>query len=285
MLTVLESIKLSEEYLLKKGIESARINAELLLAGVLGCKRLDLYLKFDQPLSEKEKSVYREYIARRGKREPLQYILGEVEFFGLRLKVNDSVLIPRPETELLVEYILYNTDKENNSRVLDIGSGSGNISIALAKNLPDAKIFGIDVSLGAIEIANQNAILNDVTNNVNFVQADVLNELPTEIKIKYDLIVSNPPYVSSNEFETLQPEIKEYEPNIAVTDYDDGLKFYRRISEIASELLKENGKIYFELAEGQSEDVRKILEEYKFKNIIIKKDYSDIDRIISGELK
>ncbi len=285
MLTVLESIKLSEEYLLKKGIESARINAELLLAGVLGCKRLDLYLKFDQPLSEKEKSVYREYIVRRGKREPLQYILGEVEFFGLKLKVNESVLIPRPETELLIEYILGNTDKESNSRVLDIGSGSGNISIALAKNLPNARIFGIDISLGAIEIAKQNAILNDVTNNVNFIQADVLNELPTEIKIKYDLIVSNPPYVSRNEFETLQPEIKEYEPNIAVTDYDDGLKFYRRISEIANELLKENGKIYFELAEGQSEDVRKILEKYKFKNIEIKRDFSGIDRIISGELK
>ncbi len=285
MLTVLESIKLSEEYLLKKGIESARINAELLLADVLDCKRLDLYLKFDQPLSEKEKSIYREYIARRGKREPLQYILGEVEFFGVKLKVNNSVLIPRPETELLVEYILNNTKKAKEVRVLDIGCGSGNISIALAKNLPNAKVTGIDISAKAIELAKENAIINGVRNNIDFVEADIMNELPSNVIINYDLIVSNPPYVSTKEFENLQPEIKEYEPEIAVTDFEDGLKFYRRISEKAKELLKENGKVYFELAEGQSKDVSKILERHGFENILIKKDYNGIDRIISGERK
>lgn len=284
MLTVLESIKLSEEYLQKKGIESPRINAELLLAGILNCNRLDLYLKFDQPLSEKEKTLYRNYIARRGKKEPLQYILGKVDFFGLKLKVNNSVLIPRPETELLVEYILNDLNSNEEISVLDIGSGSGNISIALAKSLPHAEITGMDISNAAIEIAKQNAKINDITENINFIQADIFLELPNGIKKKYDVIVSNPPYVSVEEFETLQSEIKDYEPSIAVTDYEDGLKFYKRIIELSGGLLNSGGKIYFELAEGQSGKVHEILQKYNFKNIKIKKDYSGIDRIISGVL-
>ncbi len=283
MLTVLESITLSEDYLKKKGIESARVNAELLLADILNCKRLDLYLKFDQPLSEKEINKYREYISRRGKNEPLQYILGKVEFYGLTLKVDRSVLIPRPETELLVELILEETDKESVLNILDIGCGSGNISLALAKDLPLAKITGADISPEAISLARENAKMNNITGNVEFIEVDIFNDVSGKVPGKFDIIVSNPPYVSKNDFEKLQPEIKNYEPQGAVTDFSDGYSFYRRIINLANELLKPSGKLYFEVAEGQSGNIKNLLEENNFVNISVKKDFAGIERIISGE--
>ncbi len=284
MLTVLESIKLSEEYLKKKGVEEARVNAELLLAGILDCKRLDLYLKFDQPLSEKEISKYREFIARRGKFEPLQYILGKVEFFGIPLKVNNSVLIPRPETELLVETILEDVEENQSIRVLDIGCGSGNISLALADKLNNPEITGIDISQSAISLAKENAELLGLSGKVEFKQIDIFENVIEKLEWKFDIIVSNPPYVKISDYETLQPEIKDFEPKTAVTDFADGFSFYKRISEIANDLLKGKGKVYFEIAEGQSETVGQILEKNKFLNIKIIKDLSGIDRIIFGEL-
>ena len=198
MLTVLESIKLSTEYLQKKGIESPRINAELLLANILNCKRLDLYLKFDQPLKEGEINLYREFISRRGKFEPLQYITGTVEFFGLEFKVNKSVLIPRPETEILVETIIDSAEKKENIDILDIGTGSGNIAIAVAKNLPNSKICAIDNNSEALQIAKDNAKLNSVEDRIEFMNDSILNGIIRSAK-KYDIIVSNPPYVSIQE--------------------------------------------------------------------------------------
>ena len=153
MITVLEVIKLSTEYLQNKGVESPRANAEILLADILNCKRLDLYLSFDKPLADNEVKNYREAIRKRGLRIPLQYIVGNVEFFGLKFIVNENVLIPRPETELLVEQIINETDKSLNIKILDIGVGSGNISLSLLKNLPNANVVAIDISEKAIEVA------------------------------------------------------------------------------------------------------------------------------------
>ncbi len=283
MLTVLDSIKLSEEYLQKKEIEAPRINAELLLADILSCKRLDLYLKFDQPLKQNEIQKYREYISRRGKGEPLQYIIEKVEFYGMNLRVNSSVLIPRPETEILVETIIEENKDNANLNILDIGCGSGNISIALAKNLNNAKIFAIDISEEALLLAKENAKELDVLDLIQFFRGDIFHNNLKEISSNFDLIVSNPPYVSKQDFKNLQTEIKEYEPDIAVTDFADGLKYYRKISEIGSDLLKHGGKIYFEIAMGQSEDVKNILKKNNFKNILSKKDYSGVERIILGE--
>ena len=163
MITVLESINLSTQYLSEKGIESPRTNAELLLANIIGCKRLELYLSFDRPLGETELQKYREQIKRRGRFEPLQYITGKVEFYGLELKVNPSVLIPRPETELLVENILNQFSKEKEPIILDIGCGSGNIAIALAANLPAAKITSTDVSAEALKVAEENSERHNVS--------------------------------------------------------------------------------------------------------------------------
>jgi release factor glutamine methyltransferase len=284
MITVLDVIKLSTDYLQKKGVESPRANAEILLADILKCKRLELYLSFDKPLAENEVQIYREAIRKRGLRVPLQYIVGYVEFYGLKLIVNENVLIPRPETELLVEKIINESDKTANLRILDIGSGSGNISIAIAKNIPNSTIFAIDISENSLKVAKQNAELNLIQDKIEFVLFDIkydnLNNLG-----KFDLIVSNPPYVSENDFVNLEPELKFHEPKIALTDNSDGISFYKHIIKISDRVLNIPGNIYFELGMGQSDIVKKLFEEKGFSNIKVTKDYSGIDRIICGELK
>ena len=189
MITVLEAIKLSTDYLDKKNVESPRANAEILLAEVLNCKRLELYLSFDKPISENELSNYREFIKKRGMRIPLQYIIGFVEFYGLKIIVNQNVLIPRPETELLVEKIINDSSSnftKSNIRILDIGAGSGNISIALSKNLKNSNVLGIDISEKALEVAKQNAENNLVQNNIEFRKFDIKVDDITELG-KFDI--------------------------------------------------------------------------------------------------
>ncbi len=283
MLTVLESINLSAEYLEKKGIESSRTNAELLLADILDCKRLDLYLKYDRPLSDDEKKIYREYISRRGKFEPLQYILGYVEFYGLKFFVNPDVLIPRPETEILVETIINRHDKNAELKILDIGTGSGNIPITLAKHFPDSTVVSIDISSAALEVARKNSELNETVEACEFKLTNILEMNTEEIIGDFDIIVSNPPYVSLKEFETLQKEIIHFEPQKAVTDNGDGLKFYEHITQLAKDLLTENGTLYFELGKGQVENVMGYFKKQEYKNITSVKDYLNIDRVIFGD--
>jgi release factor glutamine methyltransferase len=282
MLTVLEAIKLATEYFEKKEIESPRINAEILLADVLKCKRIDLYLKFDQPLKENEVNLFREYISRRGKYEPVQYIIGYTEFYGLVFKVDKSVLIPRPETEILVETIINQNKEKDEISILDVGTGSGNIPVSLAKMMPQSKNTSIDISESAIGIAKQNAESNDV--NVTFIRQDIFDN-PFPFDSKYDIIVSNPPYVDSSEYNNLQKEIIEHEPRFAVTDDGDGLKYYRRICEVANSVMKENGKLYFEMGKGQSQDICSIMEVNGFSEIGIVKDYPQIERVIYGTKK
>ncbi|MEW6506222.1 MAG: peptide chain release factor N(5)-glutamine methyltransferase [Bacteroidota bacterium] len=280
MLTVLSALKLASEYFEKKGISSSRANAEILLANTLNCKRLDLYLKFDQPLKEIEVEIFRQYIARRGKYEPVQYIVGNTEFYGLILEVNPSVLIPRPETEILVETILNEVNAADAPMILDIGCGSGNISIALAKNIPNAEIFSVDISEAAIEVAQNNARKNNAQ-NINFIIGNIVsNDLLNEYF--FDVIVSNPPYVGIDDYNSLHTEITSYEPVFAVTDNEDGLKFYRKISEIAAERLKKCGKLFFEIGFGQSSNVHKIMFDQGFEEIKIVKDYQRINRVIYG---
>ena len=280
MLTVLEAINLSTEFLGKRNIESPRINAELLLAHTLSCKRLDLYLSYDRPLNEDEVNIYREFIRRRSKYEPLQYIIGKVEFFGLEFIVNPSVLIPRQETEILVETIINSFKKEDNLKILDIGVGSGNISVSVAKHLHNSKITATDISEQALTTAKNNAEMNSVSEKINFINHNILKD---DLNEEFDIIVSNPPYISEKEFPELKDELKVYEPKSALTDFSDGLNYFKVISSKAKGLLKNNGKIFFEVGQGQSEDVEKILRENNFKEILIVKDYLKIDRVISGE--
>ena len=284
MITVLEVIKLSTEYLQKKGVEAPRANAEILLAEILKCKRLELYLSFDKPLAENEVQNYREAIRKRGLRIPLQYIVGNVEFYGLKLIVNENVLIPRPETELLVEKIINESDKCVSLKILDIGVGSGNISLSILKNLPNTNVVAIDISEIALEVAKQNAELNLLQNRIELKHFDIMKDNLNSLG-KFDLIVSNPPYVSVNDFEFLEPELKVHEPRIALTDNSNGISFYKRIIEASDQILNRPGKIYFELGMGQSMEVKNLFDQKEFSNITITKDYAGIDRIISGELK
>ena len=282
MLTVLESLELSSKFLEKKGIESARMNAELLLAHILDCKRLDLYLRFNQPLNKAETDLYRKFITRRGEFEPYQYIISEVEFYGLKFFVDKNVLIPRPETEMLIETILESVPDGEEVKILDIGTGSGNIPISLAINIPESKIISIDISESAIKVAEKNRELHDLKSRVGFMKSDILTESLDKYNDTFNIIVSNPPYVDKNEIGTLQKEITEYEPEIALTDYDDGLKFYREISKKGQLLLAESGILFFEVGAGQAEDVKNIMIENGFENVEIKKDLSEIERVVSG---
>ncbi|MFA6597409.1 MAG: peptide chain release factor N(5)-glutamine methyltransferase [Ignavibacteriaceae bacterium] len=284
MHTVLELLNLTTGFFEQKGIDSARLNAELLLADVLKCKRLDLYLSFDKPVKDEEVDNYRLFVKRRGNREPLQYILGYVEFYGMTFTITNDVLIPRQETEILVETALHAIDKEVKVNILDIGTGSGIIAIALAKHLPNAQIFAIDKSKEALAVAKVNAEKHRVEDRIIFIQSDILDS-PFPVDEKFDFIVSNPPYVSHDEYHALQKEILAFEPDFAVTDFADGLTFYRKIIESSKNYLNENGKLFFEIGEGQSGQIKLIFEQQNYSSIKIRKDYANIDRVIYGELK
>lgn len=281
MLTVLEAINLSTDYLQKKNIESPRLNAELLLAEVLSCKRIDLYLSFDRPLKDNEIKIYREFIRRRGLFEPLQYILGKVNFYNIDFKINKNVLIPRQETEILVDTIISKYNKVQKLNILEVGVGSGIISIVIAKNLVNVNVTAIDISKEALEVAKENAMLNDCTDKINFIEGDV-KEIEFNEGI-FDLIVSNPPYISKEEYYKLQKEIIDYEPKYALTDDDDGLTFYKVIIDKARKWLKKNGIIFFELGYGQSNKVNDLLIKGNFTSINVIKDLQNIDRVICGE--
>ena len=284
MLTVLQVLNKSTEYLEIKGIESPRMNSELLLADILKCKRLELYLMYDRPLTEIELTKYREYLKRRSTFEPTQYIIGTVEFYGLEFNVSPAVLIPRPETEILVETVINSVNKEDAFQIMDIGSGSGNISIAIAVNLPNANVTGIEISESAITIAKENLNKFDCGERVSFLMFDVLSVSKSELP-DIDIIVSNPPYVSKEDYGKVQKEILNYEPDIAVTDFYDGFKFYRKIISLATQILKPNGKIFLEIAQGQSKKINGIMRENNLKDISVVQDYQKIDRVIYGVKK
>jgi release factor glutamine methyltransferase len=280
-MTILEAINKSSDYLKKKGIEDHKINAELLLCSLLNCKRINLYLNFDRPLSEEETDKYRELLKRRGEREPLQYITGTIEFYGLRFKVNNTVLIPRPETELLVDRII-NENSGKKLRILDIGTGSGNVAVSLKYHLPLVEISAIDKSNDAIRTAIDNADYNLISGKIDFCNIDIMTEDIFSIG-SFDIIVSNPPYVSEEDYQNLEPELRLHEPKMALSDLSNGLSFYKKIADISVRLLNDRGKVYLEMGAGQSSAIKDILLEKNFCNISVTKDYQNIERIISGE--
>ncbi len=282
MLTVLEAIRLSTDYLDKKGIESPRTNAELLLASILNCDRLKLYMSFERPLSEIEKQSYRELIQRRGKFEPLQYITGKTDFYGAEFDISPDVLIPRPETEFIIEALVSRLDNGAPLRILDIGCGSGVIPVTLARFFKNAEIKSIDINPSALQCAKKNASKMNVEEMITFELLDILSPEAENSINGHDIIISNPPYVSQKEFSKLQEEIVKYEPRLAVTDEGDGLTFYRRISALASAKLNSGGMLVFEMGMGQSEEIKRMFEQHGFSNIEIIKDLQKIDRIILG---
>ncbi|MBI5096414.1 MAG: peptide chain release factor N(5)-glutamine methyltransferase [Nitrospirae bacterium] len=313
--TIAEALRWSREYLSHLEVPEPYMEGEYLLTHVLGCQRKDLLIHPGRVLTSDEMKRFSEVIERRGRREPPQYILGEVEFRGLLFKVNREVLIPRPETELLVEEavnsvcsgdtilnlqeIKYGVPGIKDVTVLDLCTGSGCIAICIAKELKETiplfppllkgergglKVYAVDISGRAIAIARKNAERHRVEEKITFLVGDLFNAIePLGLEGKIDLIVSNPPYVSKEAMERLQPEIKGYEPVLALYGGEDGLDFYRRIIREAPRYLKQQGGLILEIGFNQARHVRNLFEKEKvFSGIEVKRDLAGIERVIKA---
>lgn len=276
--TVLKILTWTKEYLAGKGVENARLEAEWLLCEALSLDRVGLYLNFDKPLQESELAAFRGMVARRAKREPLQHILGSQEFLGFEFRTTSAALIPRHDTELLVTESLRVVSEAQ--RVLDIGSGSGCVAIALARSLPGATVVSVDISSEALELARGNAALNSVS--VDFRQGSLFEPVKGE---RFDLVVSNPPYIPAADIESLQPEVRDYEPRSALDGGADGFDFYRSIIPAAPDHLTPGGWLLLEVGIGQSAAVTEIFAKNGFSAIFSAKDPGGIERVVGGSIK
>ena len=279
-MTVLEVIQRSSDFLARKGVDSPRLQVELLLAHVLHMPRMKLYLNFERTLTEPELETLRGLVRRRGEREPLQHIVGSTSFCGLEIAVNRDVLVPRPETELLAEEAWKFLSSLNSQppSILDFGTGSGCLALAIAAKCPSAVVHALDISEPALTVARQNAARLGLAERVLFHSGDGFGALPAEAC--YDLIVSNPPYIPSAEIETLQPEVREHDPRQALDGGSDGLDFYRRLAAEAGSRLKPDGRLMLELGDGQSRVVSEFLTQQGWTVVSVLKDYSARERIL-----
>jgi release factor glutamine methyltransferase len=318
-MTVLEVIQNSARYLAGKGVESPRLNGELILAHVLQLPRLQLYLNYDRVLTEVEIEAARKLVQRRGRREPLQHILGSANFCGLELRITPDVLVPRPETELLAERAVTflrgrrETIKATGARstagiegpdgarvsnlvragspagsetgvpppcldVLDIGTGSGCLSIWIAHSLPEALVTTVDLSAAALAVARENARQHGVDSRIEFLAGDAFEAIAPGRQ--FDLLVSNPPYIPSGEIATLEPEVRDYDPRLALDGGADGLDFHRRIAAAALDCLKPGGRLMVELGHDQAGAVREIFSRQMWIVEAVEPDYSRIPRIL-----
>ena len=247
-------------------------------------RQIDLALNHELTFSESDFAVWDLLLAQLKKEVPIQYLLGKTNFYGLDFEVNENVLIPRPETEELVEWIVNENskvDKAKTIKILDIGTGSGCIAISLAKNIPNAQVYAMDVSKKAIETAKRNAVNNKT--DITFILQDVLNA--EELKCNFDIIVSNPPYVRNLEKEEIKKNVLDYEPHLALfVEDNDALVFYRKIAALAQNNLLENGQLYFEINQYLGCEMKDLLEKMNFEIIELRKDIYDNDRMIFGKV-
>ena len=278
---VIDLIHWSESYFKEKAFSNPRSEIEWLLCSLLKCGRLDLYMRFEEPLSKRQLSTLRSWVKRRLKQEPLQYITGSCDFYGREFLVNSKVLIPRPETERLIEESIRSLQSIQNPKILDIGTGSGCIGITMAKERKDSLVVGLDKSEESLKVAKKNStVLN--ANNISFIQMDILNEYP---KDRFDLIISNPPYVPKNDMLGLMKDVRDFEPDIALTDFSDGLTFYKRFVNILANITKESSTIVLEVGLGNHPDnVLSILKESGYSDIRITNDYNGDRRVFSLDI-
>jgi release factor glutamine methyltransferase len=282
--TVLESIQKSTEFLAKRDLGSPRLQAELLLAHVLKMPRMKLYLNFERALTEHETDALRQFVKRRGLHEPLQHIIGSTSFCGFEIAVDRRALVPRPETELLAELgWTFLSTLSAGQTALDVGTGTGCLAIALSAKCADARLTASDVSADALALANENARTNNVASRIEFLHGDGFKTLPAGAR--FDLIISNPPYIPTAEIETLQPEVRDFDPRTALDGGADGLDFYRMFATQAGPRLKSHGKIMLELGDGQAEAVRKLFENENWIVEAVKDDYSQRARILIATWK
>jgi release factor glutamine methyltransferase len=276
MKTLSEVLKLSTEFLEKRGIERARRQVEELLSSVLKLPRIELYMQFDRPLGEQELTELRQAVKRRAEGEPWQYIAGEVEFLGCCLKVNKNTLIPRQETEILADRILKELPPTP-VEIWDVCTGSGCIGIALKKKRPDCKVVLSDLSEEALSTAKENAEKNNV--EVEFLQGDLLKPFQS----KADIIVCNPPYISEKDYLRLDREVL-LEPKMALVGGVSGFEFYERLARDLPRYLKPNGKVYFEIGAGMGEQIKNLFDPLVWKSVQVAQDWSSHDRFILASL-
>jgi release factor glutamine methyltransferase len=276
--TVLKVLNWTKGYIAEKGVENARLEAEWMLCAALAMDRVGLYVNYDKPLSPSELVSFREMVARRARREPLQYILGSQEFMGIEFEVSPSVLIPRHDTGTLVEEAVKRCPGAK--RILDIGVGSGCVAVTLAASLQEAEVFGVEKSAEALALAEKNARRNGVA--VRLLAGSLFEPVRD---LTFDLIVSNPPYIPSGDIASLQPEVRDFEPAEALDGGPDGLDFYRSIIPAAPGYLIPGGWLLFEVGINQSPQVLRIFKEAGcYGELFAAKDSGGIERVVGGRL-
>jgi len=270
------------EYLTVKGIDSPRLSAELLLSGVLAMERIELYTQFDRPVAKQQLDRLHDLVKRAGQQEPIPYLVGKTEFYSLELNVTPDCMIPRPETELLVERAIeFLRARPGTQFVCDLCTGSGCIAVAIAKNFPDARIIATDICDAALAVAAGNVEKHQLKDQVTLLCGDLFDPIVPQLDVnEFDLIVCNPPYVSTAEYEKLDKNVKDYEPKVALFAGVDGLDIYRRIIEKADQFLKPDAALILEIGYAQGQAVRQLLEQTgAFAEIKIEKDLHNNDRI------
>src|SRR4051812_32467965 len=276
-MTLLEVLQSTADYFKKRGVESARLNAEHLLAHALKRKRIELYLEFERELTEEELTPLRELVRRRGQGEPLQHLLGTVEFAGQTFLCDKRALVPRPETEQLVERIANCRMPNADCRILDVGTGSGVIALSLAAKLPEAKITATDVSEDALALARENAERLGLTDRVEFYRSDLL----TDVIHVYDLIVANLPYVPAADRRTLSREVLR-DPEIAVFGGERGDEIVAKLIEAAPSHLAPGGLLALEVGIGQADDLAALMAKNNYHDIKTERDYAGLIRFLFG---
>ena len=281
MLSILEIIKKTTDFFEKRGFESARLNAELLVGHALGLKRMQLYIPFERLLAEAELEKIRPLVKRRSNREPLQHILGTTEFAGLHLKVDRRALIPRPETEYLVELLVQRFSVKP-ARVLDLGTGSVAIVLALSKAWPDAKIMAVEQSEEALALAQENTVACGLTTTVELLRSDWFAGVPADLK--FDLIVSNPPYLSDEETDAAQPEVKDHEPRQALSAGPDSAVALEKIIRESRAHLSAGGMLALETGIAQHARLLALIHAQGFARAESLKDLTGRDRFVLATL-
>ncbi len=282
MPTIQQLLPSARQRLRQAGCDSPRLDAEMLLGQAMHHNRTWLYANFKTIVTPSQLKEFDHLLQRRAQREPVAYLVGQREFFGLEFQVNEAVLIPRPETELLVETALqFSKNAKSRLTIVDVGTGSGCIAIALAKHLADATIFAVDISAEAVRLARQNGLRHQVKSAITFLQADLLSPFNQTL----DLIVSNPPYISAAELLTVSPEVWHYEPRLALAGGADGLAIIRRLLAQAQTKLKPNGCLLVEIGSTQGQAVYRLAQTYfPHAHIKIKQDLAGLDRLLAVRL-
>lgn len=277
--TILDLLTWTTSYFQSKDIDSPRSTAEILLAHALKLSRIDLYLRYDQPVNTDERQRFKALIQRRAQREPVAYIVGEKEFWSLALAVNADVLVPRPETECLVQRALELLPEKGRRRVLDLGTGSGAIMLALAKERPDCVCYASDQSLAALAVARQNAHSHHMAHRVHFFAGCWLNPLKP---VALDMIVANPPYIPSKQIQSLQPEVACFEPKCALNGGPDGLADLGRIVAQAPDYLASGAALILEMGHDQGPGVRQMAKQTNaYRDVSVSKDFAGLERIVT----